>query len=299
MINQKNISSYIQFLYREKYNKDAPKEIIDSWENLSDSHIGFHLQELYQQWELNDISIKVFEKSFLQISNKKSQKSFSLNPIIISIVALLGFVILLLLWNENGATNDDLSQSNIIQDQEWNSKSLNLPIQNKVRENSKQFVKNRILGIGNIQNEIIIIREEYKRINSLNLQKIDFPYINRCGVTNATISLYTQNGKVLKITDNGVGDDDKAYEKWSYEYYFKNEELIFAYEWARFFDIELEKKAIIESRAYFHSDFLIKKIEGNKTTYPQNEIIDKKDTRYLLSTIKSKAEIASIYKCRN
>lgn len=100
MINHKNIANYIQFLYREKYNQDTPVEIIHSWQKLKDSEVDVHLKILYQQWELNEISIKVFEKAFLQ-STKKTKNALNWTLIIISILAILGIIIAFLLINNS------------------------------------------------------------------------------------------------------------------------------------------------------------------------------------------------------
>ncbi len=151
----------------------------------------------------------------------------------------------------------------------------------------------------NIENKIIQIRQIYKTINSSTLQKQTIKYSNKCGVVDATITLYYLNGEIVKITDNGIGDNDKAAAKWSYEYYFKNGNLIFSYEWIKYFDNELEKNTIDETREYFSSNKLIKKIENEKSTYPPNITINFSDNRYLLKKVKTTQDISKIFECRN
>jgi hypothetical protein len=150
-----------------------------------------------------------------------------------------------------------------------------------------------------IENEIFQIKQTYKNINTSALKKQIFKYSNKCGVVDATITLYYLNGEIVKITDNGIGDDDKAAAKWNYEYYFKNGNLIFSYEWIKSFDNELEKNTIDETREYFLSNKLIKKIENQKTKYPVNMTINFSDNRYLLKKVKTTQDISKIYECRN
>jgi hypothetical protein len=150
-----------------------------------------------------------------------------------------------------------------------------------------------------IENKIIQIRQTYKNINSSALKKQTFKYSNVCGVVDATITLYFLNGEIVKITDNGIGDDQKAAAKWNYEYFFKNGNLIFSYEWIKSFDNELEKNTIDETREYFLSNKLIKKIENKKTKYPVNITINFSDNRYLLKKVETTQDISKIYECHN
>ena len=148
-----------------------------------------------------------------------------------------------------------------------------------------------------IENEIIQIKQTYKNINSSTLKKQSVKYSNKCGVVDATITLYYLNGEIVKITDNGIGNGCLAAEKWNYEYYFKNGKLIFSYEWIKSFDNELGKNTIYETREYFLSNKLIKKIENQKTTYPVNMRINFSDTRYLLKNVKTTNDIFNIFRC--
>jgi hypothetical protein len=147
--------------------------------------------------------------------------------------------------------------------------------------------------------EIKQIKQAYTFINSSKLKSNSYKYSNKCGVVNACITLYYLKGEIVKITDNGIGDDDKAAEKWNYEYYFKSGNLIFSYEWIKYYDNDLEKSVIDEKKEYFKSNKLLKKIENQKTTYPTNKTINYYDDRYLLKGIKSVKDINQIYKCLN
>jgi hypothetical protein len=148
-----------------------------------------------------------------------------------------------------------------------------------------------------IENEIIQIKQTYKNINSSTLKKQSVKYSGLCGIVDATITLYYLNGEIVKITDNGIGNGCLAAEKWNYEYYFKNGKLIFSYEWIKSFDNELGKYNIRETREYFLSNKLIKKIENQKTTYPVNMRINFSDTRYLLKNVKTTNDIFNIFRC--
>lgn len=149
----------------------------------------------------------------------------------------------------------------------------------------------------NVEKDITEIRKTYNAINSSYLLSNSYKYSNRCGVINATITIYYLNGEIVKITDNGIGDDDKLPAKWSIEYYYKNGELIFSYVWMKYYDVELEKDLIYEIREYFKSNNLIKIIENQKTTYPTNKKINYSDHRYRIKKIKSTKDVHKIFEC--
>src|SRR5690606_27929172 len=97
--------------------------------------------------------------------------------------------------------------------------------------------------------QVVHIRQVFRYINSMPLITRSINYMNKCGVVNATITIYTDaNGNVRKITDVGIGDDDKAAAKWSFEYYYENGDLIFSYESSSGFDNETEEKYTDDNR---------------------------------------------------
>lgn len=93
----------------------------------------------------------------------------------------------------------------------------------------------------NVEEEVKQIGQTYKIINSSKLKSSSYKYSNNCGVVNATITVFFLDGEIVKIADNGFGDDDKAAAKWNYEYYFKEGDLIFSYKWVKSYNDELEK----------------------------------------------------------
>lgn len=174
MINKKNIANYIQFLYQEKYNKVAPIEIINSWQKLNDLEIELNLKKLYQKWELNEVSIKLFENSFL--SKKNTKAKFNLTIIILAIF-LFGLGISFLLLKNNETPNEEIA---IINQKNTNS-TFNSPskkeepsttIQNSekivTKENKKNIVETSELFQETIQ----------KLINAENNR--DFEKIYQC-----------------------------------------------------------------------------------------------------------------------
>ncbi len=151
----------------------------------------------------------------------------------------------------------------------------------------------------NQESQVQQIKQEFAKINALKLDTKSFPYKNRCGVIKASITIYFKNGEIRKITDVGIGDDDKAAAKWSYQYYYKNGNLIFSYETITSFDNEKEKNITNNNREYFLDNRLIKKIEDNKINYPENSFINNQDNRYKLKLIKKSSDIDLIYECLN
>lgn len=143
------------------------------------------------------------------------------------------------------------------------------------------------------------IRKEYQRINSAKLQKREIRYKNNCGVKNATITIYSENGVIVKITDNGNGDDHLAEAKWNYEIYYKNGKLIFSYKWIKGSDEMTGDSYIDEERSYIDNDRVIKVIENGKTQYPSNKRIESNDFRYQLKHVQTKSDIEKIYDCGN
>jgi len=72
MINDSNISEYIQFLYLQKYKTEAPQEVLNSWENIPSENINGYLQELYQHWGLSIPEAQSYESQFLNPQTNKT-----------------------------------------------------------------------------------------------------------------------------------------------------------------------------------------------------------------------------------
>lgn len=141
------------------------------------------------------------------------------------------------------------------------------------------------------------IRAAVKSINALKLDTKSFPYRNKCGVIKANLTIYYQNGEVRKITDTGIGDDDKAAASWNYAYYYQKGMLIFSYETRRYHNNETNEEAREETRQYFTANRLIKQIKDNKTTFPKDIFIKKNDVRYQLKGIAKQSDINRTYPC--
>ncbi|MES2429826.1 MAG: hypothetical protein V4556_02750 [Bacteroidota bacterium] len=84
--------------------------------------------------------------------------------------------------------------------------------------------KDTATNIPTIEQMVLDIRNEFKRINSLRLTQKEYKFF--CDADN-TITYYTDNGKVIKITIawGFVGDGSSTS-----EYYYKDDKLIFTYE---------------------------------------------------------------------
>lgn len=278
-INEKNIGNYINFLYRQRKKMDAPKNIIEAWVKLPNKEVSKNLQKLYAQWGLNDFAAEIFENTFLQQQKNKKRNL----KVIAGVGLIVGFSTLFVLINHSSGSIDETKFS--IHPPGTASKELSegLPA---LKESDPESLNKHIKKI----------QEDYHRINSANLQNKKIPYSNECGIKNSTIDIYSQNGEILKITDNGFGDGENTPLKWSYEYYFRNGSLFFSFRWKRYFNSDLQTMQTQETREYFLENKLIKKIDGDKTTYPETTI-SSQDIRYLLQKAKSKDDIMTIFNC--
>jgi len=150
----------------------------------------------------------------------------------------------------------------------------------------------------NVNQQVEHIQKVVKEIDSANFEKKLFTYNNKCGVIKATIAIYYENDSVRKITDTGLGDDDKAAAKWAYKYYYENGKLIFSSESISGADDE-GKQYNNEKTEYLSSNNVVKRIENGKTIYPKKEVINSSDSRYKLTMVKSSSDIRQIYNCEN
>jgi len=141
------------------------------------------------------------------------------------------------------------------------------------------------------------INKEVKRINALQLKTKSYPYSNKCGVIKASIVIYTENNTVKKITDIGVGDDDRAASSWSYAYYYENGLLVFSSEMRRYHNNETNREGLDKTQQYYTDNHLVMQVENGKTAYPKNVTIDSSDTRYQLKELLRASDIEKIYKC--
>lgn len=71
-INQENIVSYINYLFKKNNNTDAPHEIIQSWQTLTNEEIQIHLKNLYQHWNLPPNEANLLEQEFLNLYSRKA-----------------------------------------------------------------------------------------------------------------------------------------------------------------------------------------------------------------------------------
>lgn len=141
------------------------------------------------------------------------------------------------------------------------------------------------------------IGKEVKRIDALKLKTKSYPYSNKCGVMKASIVIYSENNKVKKITDIGVGDDDRAASSWRYAYYFENGLLIFSEEMRRYHNNETNREDLDKIQQYYTDNHLVMQVENGKTAYPKNVSIDNSDTRYRLKELLRASDIEKIYEC--
>lgn len=150
-----------------------------------------------------------------------------------------------------------------------------------------------------VEKQVKEIENSIKSTDKAGLKSKKYPYHNNCGVVDANVSLFYQNNSVVKITDIGKGDDDKAAANWDYAFYYKNGELIYSKKKTTAFNNEKGKSETSAITEYFHQNKLIKKIEDSKSVYPKKEALKKSDYRIQLLSIKNSNDIKNIFNCSN
>jgi hypothetical protein len=148
-----------------------------------------------------------------------------------------------------------------------------------------------------IEKQVKEIENSIKSIEKAALKSKKHPYHNNCGVVDANVSLFYQNNSVVKSTDIGKGDDDKAAANWDYTFYYKNGELIYSKKKSTAFDNEKGKSETSLITEYFHQNKLIKKIENNTSTFPKKDVIGKSDYRFKLQSIKNSKDVLNLFNC--
>ncbi len=157
----------------------------------------------------------------------------------------------------------------------------------------KVAVKKMTAGQKATEEKVKKIKKAFFDINASKLQSKAFSYTNKCGVQKATITLYYKGTDVVKLTDLGTGDGDKAALKWSYQYYYEKGKLIFAYQQIT----NGRNEQPTETRRYYLGNKIVRKMVNSQVTDNPNESINGKDVTYQLRTIKTEADIDKIYKC--
>ena len=110
----------------------------------------------------------------------------------------------------------------------------------------------------NVENDILQIRHEYQRINSLKLTKKQFTW--SCEAT-GTITYYLHNEQILKTIEEGaIGDGS-----WVIENYYQSGRIIFIYE-VTTVSIGSNPDTHTEERTYVLNDKVIKHMNGQKVT---------------------------------
>lgn len=137
------------------------------------------------------------------------------------------------------------------------------------------------------------IKKAFFGISAMKLQSKAFNYANKCGVKNATITLYYKGADVVKITDVGTGDGHLAAAKWSYQYYYEKGKLIFAFQQI---NRNMSDKTV-ETRRYYSGNKLIRKITNTTVSDSEKETVTNTAAEYQLRSVKTEADIAKIYKC--
>lgn len=82
-ITQQNIILFITYLYKQKYGQLPPSEVLNSWQNLSNEEINFHLLQMTQSWGMSESdltnSISAFHNTIQATGNNQFANTANLN----------------------------------------------------------------------------------------------------------------------------------------------------------------------------------------------------------------------------
>jgi hypothetical protein len=81
MINNQNITAYINYLHQKRTNQNASNELLQKWGSLSNAEIPTQLQNLYAHWGLDAASAQTHERNFLNFINPPIVVSNTYEPI--------------------------------------------------------------------------------------------------------------------------------------------------------------------------------------------------------------------------
>lgn len=136
------------------------------------------------------------------------------------------------------------------------------------------------------------IQKKVDDIDKLVSTYKEIKYKNTCGVIDGSLKMYDANNKIVKVSDNGIGDGHLAASKWSHTFYYENEELIFSKKSLTYYNDRTEKTRTDETLEYFIANQLIIQIINGKTiSLKKKESINANDYRYQLLLIKTKEEL--------
>ena len=169
------------------------------------------------------------------------------------IIFLLTFSCFLISCRQNDTKQKELE----LKEKEIALKQKEIDLKEKQISSDTSVKKIAPTNTATVEQIVLDIRSEFKRINSLRLTSKKYKFV--CD-TDGTITYYTDNGKVVKIAiDWGfIGDGSSTS-----EYYYKDDKLIFIYE-TYIGGPANRPETKIEYRTYVNNDKTIKYIENQK-----------------------------------
>ena len=171
------------------------------------------------------------------------------------IIFLLTFSFFLISCGQNDTKQKELE----LKEKELALKQKELDLKEKQISGDTSAKKVTPTNTATVEQIVLDIRSEFKRINSLRLTTKKYKFV--CD-TDGTITYYTDNGKVVKIAiDWGfIGDGSSTS-----EYYFKDDKLIFTYE-TYIGGPANGPETKTEYRTYVNNDKTIKYMENQKNS---------------------------------
>lgn len=139
-------------------------------------------------------------------------------------------------------------------------------------------------------NDIAAIREEYKRINSLDLRTETYTYTNDECVDEGEIIYYLNGNDIVKIVEKGIFKDGS----WVIEYYYKNSKFIFGYESVTG-GAAAGPDVTTKFRYYVKDDKAIRQMEGDAIVKADSKFSEALSKSYILLKVSKTKNFKEVF----
>lgn len=142
----------------------------------------------------------------------------------------------------------------------------------------------------NQDNDIDAIREEYKRINSLDLKTETYTYTNEDCVDDGEIIYHLHGNDIVKVVEKGTFKDGY----WATEYYYKNSKFIFGYE-SLTGGAAAGPEFTTKFRYYVKNDKAIRQMEGDAIVKADSKFSEALSKSYILLKVNKTKNFSEVF----
>jgi len=142
----------------------------------------------------------------------------------------------------------------------------------------------------NQDNDVNAIREEYKRINGLDLKTETYTYTNEDCVEDGEIIYYLNRNDIVKVVEKGNFKDGS----WVTEYYYKNSKFIFGYESVTG-GAAAGPEVTTKFRYYIKNDKAIRQMEGDTIVKADSKFSEALSKAYILLKMNKTKNFSEVF----